>query len=302
MEIDIIFALRKIKMKNIKLMSFVAILGLGSIIATSCGDVEEVTPKPTIEFIGGSEYVSSDISLAGGSNFTVGLNISHTLKLQKLEITVSYDGEPEVLDPNCTLCDTLLGDNDLRVDFKGTTRAAKGTEAWNFTATDKDGNSTTKTITITNLGSGGSALIEFTQDNNGDPFRVWNFAGARQGAYQLGVGNLSSSEPNKYKDIQDSVSSTEIGNKEWPARWTSRNGTMFKKSTSYNWSSVNNSSELEAAWNALGTAESVVEVTDGDVYIVNIKNAGTYALVEITDVKDTGASDNNDYVQFRYKK
>ncbi|MBT8326503.1 MAG: hypothetical protein KJP21_02190 [Bacteroidia bacterium] len=285
-------------MKKIKLLSLAVVLGLGSIFITSCGDTEDVAPKPVLEFIGGSGYVSDDITLAANTDFVVGINASHTEKMKSIKISVSYDGGAEVTPVGCSLCDSTLNDAELRVDFKGTTEPTAGTEVWNFTIADKDGNSTTKSITITNIGDGGATLIEYLLDNNQETFKVWNFAGAKEGAYQLGCCNLKSSDPNSDKDIQDSTAGSEIAN--WPARWTSRNGTQFKKATTYNWANVTNEAELEAAWNGSGTAETAVEVADGDVYIANIKNAGTYALIEITDVVET-MSDNNDYVQFRYK-
>ena len=285
-------------MKKIKLLSLAVIVGLGSFLITSCGTTDDVAPKPVLEFIGGAGYVSSDISLAANTDFTVGINASHTEKLKSIKISVSYDGGAEVTPVNCTLCDSTLDSKELRVDFTGTTEPTAGTEEWKFTIADKDGNSTTKTITIENIGAGGAALIEYVQDNNNEPFKVWNFQGALEGAYQLGCCNLKSSDPNSDKDIQDSTATSEIAN--WPARWTSRNGTTFKKSTTFNWTNVTNEAELAAAWDGSGTAATFVEVADGDVYIANIKGSGVYALIEITDVVET-ASDNNDYVQFRYK-
>ena len=285
-------------MKKIKLLSLAVVLGLGSIFITSRGDTETVAPKPTLEFIGGSGYVSGDISLAASTDFLVGINASHSEKMKTVKISVSYDGGAEVTPVGCSLCDSTIDTKALRVDFKGTTEPTAGIEVWNFTISDKDGNSTTKTITITNIGNGGADLIEYVQDNNSQPFKVWNFKGAKEGAYQLGCCNLKSSDPNSDKDIHDSTATSEIAN--WPSRWTSRNGTQFKKATTYNWANVTNEAELEAAWNGSGAAAGFVDVTDGDVYILNIKNSGTYALVEITDVVET-AADNNDYVQFRYK-
>jgi hypothetical protein len=287
-------------MKNIKLLSLAAVLGLGSFFLTNCGTGEEVAPKPTLEFIGGSSYVSGDISLAGSSGFTVGLNASHTAKMVSLKITVSYDGEPEVIDPNCTLCDTVIDTRDLRVDFTGKTRAAAGTEVWNFTLADKDGNSTTKSITITNLGTGGASLIEYTQDNGGQPLRVWNFIGPNAGAYDLKIGgNLFSADANSDKDIQDSMNLND--KTAWAARWTSRNGTTFKKVTGYSWGAVTNSSQLQAAWDDSGAEFSTFTVVKGASYMAKLRGTSTLVFIEITDVVTT-ASNNLDYAQFRYKK
>lgn len=287
-------------MKNIKLLSLAAVMGLGSFFLTNCGTGEDVAPKPTLEFIGGSEYVSGDISLPGSSEFSVGLNATHTAKMVSLKITVSYDGEPEVIDPNCALCDTVIDTRDLRVDFTGKTRAAAGTEVWNFTVADKDGNATTESITITNLGTGGASLIEFTQDNGGNPLRVWNFIGSNAGAYDLAIGgNLFSADRDSDKDIQDSMNLGDGTN--WAARWTSRNGTTFKAVTGYSWSAVTNSSQLQAAWDDSGAEFSTFTVVDGASYMAKLRGGSTLVFIEITDVMKT-TNNNLDYVQFRYKK
>jgi hypothetical protein len=286
-------------MKNIKLLSLLSLLAIATIFVSSCGPTEEVAPKPVLEFLGGSEYVSGDISLSAETDFTVGIIGTHVSKMTGINITVSYDGGAELTPANCTLCDSTIDTKDLNVNFYGKTGTTAGSEVWSFTLTDKDGESTTKTITITNLGAPGATLQEFTQDNQNNPFRVWNFHGTKAGAYQLGVGSISSNEPNSLKDIQDSTTTGEIST--WPGRWTSRNGSMFKKTTTHTWTNMNNVTELEAAWNSLGDADAVINPAEDDVYIVNIKNAGTFALVEITGVVET-SGDNNDYVQFIYKK
>ena len=96
--------------------------------------------------------------------------------------------------------------------YNGTTADAAGTEVYTFSVADKDGNSTTKTITIANIGDGGSDLITLTADNDGNPFRLYNFRGAEKGAYQIGGGPLSSSDLNSEKDIQDSTALGELPN------------------------------------------------------------------------------------------
>ncbi len=284
-------------MKNIKLFSLLAVVGLGSIFVTSCGPVEEVDPSPVLEFIGDGEYVSSDISLSAQQEFKVGISASHVSKMVGLNITVSYDGGDELVPANCSLCDSTIDTKDLRVDFTGTTGVNAGSEKWSFTITDKDGNATTKSITITNLGDPGASLIEFT-DDAGTPFRVYNFQGTKLGAYQIGAGPLSSGDPNSFKDIQDSTSNNDLPN--WPARWTSRNGSTFKSTTTHTWANMSNETALNAAWDELGAAESVINPAKGETYLINIKNSGKIALIEITDVVET-PSDNNDYIQFIYK-
>ena len=294
------FAVNKNKMKRIKLLSLLTLLATGSIFLTNCGPGENVDPKPILEFIGGTEYVASDISLPGNTDFKVGINASHTTKIQTLQITVAYDGGVEAIPTNCGLCDSLIDASSLLVDFEGTTRATEGIEKWTFIVSDGDGNTTSKSITITNLGTGGASLIEITQDNSGDPLRVYNFAGPNSGAYDLQLGgNLLSGDDDADKDIQDSVENSEITN--WPARWTSRNATVFKNVSGYSWGTVTNTSQLQAAWDASGAEGSVIDMVEGNAYMAKLRGGSELVFIEVTKVEKT-SSDNKDYVQFRYKK
>lgn len=287
-------------MKKTKFISLVALLSFGSFFLTNCGTGEGVDPKPVLEFIGGSEYVSGDISLPGSTEFRVGINASHTTRIDNMQITVSYDGGVESIPTDCSLCDTVIDASSFRVDYVGTTRATEGTEVWSFIVSDKDGNTTKKSITITNIGSGGETLIEISQDNSGDPLRVWNFKGPNSGAYDLVVGgNLLSSDDDGSKDIQDSTTNSETTN--WPARWTSRNATVFKQVTGYAWGTVTNTGQLQAAWDASGAETKTITMVDGNYYIAKIRGTEDLVFIEVTDVNST-SSDNLDYVQFRYKK
>ena len=285
-------------MKNIKLLSLLATMIIVPMFLSNCGDTETTTPAPVLEFIGGGTYVDSDIDLPVSTYFTVGLNASHTDKIESLKITVSINGGAELEPSGCTLCDTSFGDKTFRVDFNGKTGNSVGTEKWSFTIADKDGNSTTKSITITVIAAG-DALYEFEFDNSSppQPHRVWNFIGPNAGAYQIGQGPLTSSDPNSDKDIQDSVSIADGST--WPGRWGTRNGSTFKKVTGYNWATMTNTAQLASAWTDGGTAVSSLKPAKGDFIIIKLPT-GLYAFIEITDVVST-ASNNLDYVQFRYK-
>lgn len=285
-------------MKKFKFLTLIATVAVLPMLLTNCSPGETVELGPTLNFLGGSEYVDEDVSLPTGTDFTVGLVASHTSDIESLMITVSINGGTELTPAGCTLCDTTFGSKDFTVEFNGTTGNSTGTEVWSFTAADANGNATTKKITITVIDAG-EELYEFEVDNGNppQPHRVYNFIGPNKGAYQIGAGPLASADPNEWKDIQDSVSSSDGAN--WPGRWTSRNGSTFKKVTSYNWTTMVNTAQLEDAWTNSGTAMSVISPKKGDFYAISLPS-GKYAFIEITDVVTTG-SDNLDYVQFRYK-
>ncbi|MFY0643668.1 MAG: hypothetical protein JXR19_04310 [Bacteroidia bacterium] len=286
-------------MKNLKSLALIVTMAAVPVFLSNCGDTETVDPSPVLEFIGGGDYISGDVSLPTGTDFEVGINASHESNIESLKITVSYDGGAALTPAGCTLCDTAFSAKTLRVDFVGTTGNSVGEEKWSFTIADKDGNSTTKTITIDVLASGDDLFVfEMDNSNPPQPHRVWNFIGPNKGAHQMGAGSVGSSDPNAWKDIQDSITIAEGSN--WPGRWGSRNGATYKKITGYSWVNMANTAQLEQAWNdAAGSGTATITPAKDEFYAIKLTN-GKYAFIEITDVVST-PSDNLDYIQFRYK-
>lgn len=280
-------------MKNIKFLSMVGMLAFGSLLLTNCGTGDEPDPSPVLNFLGG-DYISTNTNLAANTDFTIAVTANHTKNLKSLKVIQSLDGQTDI-----ELVDSAYNDKSIaEFVFNGTTAASAGTEIYTFIVADKDGNSTSKAITITNIGDPGNDLETFEKDNNGETFKVYNFQGPAAGAYEMAAGPLSSGDANSRKDIQDSTANVETN--DWPARWTSRNGSTFKKVSSSAWSTITNDAEIAASWEAAGSEQSVLTAVKGDFYIIHAKSSNKYGLIEITDVVST-PSDNLDYVEFRYK-
>ena len=163
--------------------------------------------------------------------------------------------------------------------FNGTTAATAGTEIYTFVVADKDGISTSKAITITNIGDPGNNLDIFETDNDNNTFKVYNFQGPSPGAYEVAAGPLTSSDANSRKDIQDSTQNVEAN--DWPGRWASRNGSTFKKVGSSAWSTISNDAEINASWNDAGAEQSVINPANGDLYLIHAKSSNKYGLIEI---------------------
>jgi len=282
-------------MKNIKLLSLFALLAVGALFFTSCGGTEETPdPKPVLNFLAGETYLSEDATLSANTDFQIAITASHVKNITSFQIIQSVDGSTDV---------DLLDSSDIKTEliseyiFSGTTGAAAGTEIYTFVVADKDGNSTTKAITITNIGDPGKDLLRFEVDNDDSTFKVWNFLGPNAGAFGITVGaNLFAAGDDAEKDIQDGTLSGET----WAAKWTSRNGTTFKKVTGDDWNTVENDATIEAAWAAGGTAQTEVTVAEGDTYLLNLAGADNYAIVLITGVNTTVPK--SEYVQFVYKR
>lgn len=284
-------------MKNIKFLSLFALLAVGALFFSSCGDNGTDTPDPTpvLNFLAGEDYLSADVELSANTPFQIAITANHTDNITSFKIIQSLDGATDV---------DVLDSSDIKTKliseyiYTGVTGATAGSEIYTFIVSDKDGNSTTKAITITNLGDPGKDLLRFETDNNDNPFKVWNFKGPEAGAYSITGGlNLRSGDNNLEKDIQDSVLSSETV---WPARWGSRNGTTFKRLSGGDWNTVDNDITIKAAWDGAGAAQSAVLVAEGDVFVMNLEGKENYAIVLITAVDKSVA--RSEFVQFVYKK
>ncbi len=283
-------------MKNIKLLSLLALLGVGALLFSSCGGEETPDPKPVLNFIGGVDFISSDVDLTANTEFKMGITASHVNNITSFRIIQSLDGSIDQDVSDTSEYNTKVISEYV---YMGTTGGTAGTEIYTFTVADKDGNSKSKSITIRNLGDPGKNLETLKEDNDGNSFRVWNFRGENQGAFGITVGTpLFKSAPNSEKDIQDSISAADAN---WPARWTSRNGTTYKKLSADAWTTVTNDATIAAAWEFGGVAQTSVVLAEGDVYILNLAGSDIYSLVRIADVVST-PSDNFDYVQFEFKR
>jgi hypothetical protein len=286
-------------MKKLKFLAFLMIAAFGAAMISSCGDGDDdLEPVgPTLNFLGGMEYVSSDAELTADSEFSVGIRGTHSENIEKFTVTLAINGTSAG-----TLFDSSFKSRDFDYVFVRTTGPDAQTERYSFTLTDRNGVETTRSITITNTGSGGAELSLFPE--TGDPFKVSNVKGPNLGAFDLVAnGPQAAGDPNDGKDIQDSTGASDLsgGRYDWPARWTSRNGTMFKTAAT-SFDAITNEANLASAWANGGTETNVLQnIQEGDVYIAKLRGGDTYVAINIVEVFKS-ASDNSDYISFEYKK
>ena len=118
------------------------------IISFSCKK-DEMIP-PTIDFLTGPGYTSTDSHIALDTDFKIGVTAKRTEDKDDLKtfvVTVSFDGEAATTIDNVTIPAAQAG--EFTKDYDLTTRNAAGTEKYSFTVTNRDGLITTRTITIT---------------------------------------------------------------------------------------------------------------------------------------------------------
>jgi len=280
------------KLKQILNLSILAVSSV--FVLNSCGDGTD-NPAPIIDLIAESGSITGDVTMDGDKAFTLVFNVSDDSKVKSVEVSSSVDGR------SSAQFDTTVGAKTIKIKLSKKSLARIASEVWTISATDDDGNTSTKAITITtNTSASGTPLTEFTKDNNNLPFKVWNFHGPNAGAFDLMEGiPQTKSDPNADKDIHDSTGTSEIA--QWPGRWVSKNATMFKKVTSYTFANIINTGMLDAAWASSGAETKFMMVNTGDLYIAKLRGTNTKVLVSIVEVKKT-SGDNLDYIQFNFKK
>lgn len=136
-------------MKNLKKISLLAFVIIGGVLLNGCSPDEDVTPKADISFKAAAGYTSSDGIISGGTEFKIGIQATHTVKMKRMEITVSYDGGADQAPANClTICDTTFSSKDFSADFIYAARDKDGTEKWTFTFIDDDNNTHSASLTF----------------------------------------------------------------------------------------------------------------------------------------------------------
>ena len=282
-------------MKNARFKLFIGLVAATALTFSACTDDTVETSKPKLNFLAGDDYVSADGDILAGSEFTVGLNASHDKKIEKLEVTVSYDGNPATAPLNCTLCDTTINETSFTIDFTNMVSDKPGTETWNFTVIDVDGNSTTKSITFNRtavpkavrtisvtLGNQNSATLGSSLNLN--DMSVNLLADARANSANIDliyvvdgngasfIGAPSSDDINAQLKVDD---------------WTTRNATMLR-ATNFSvadFSGMSDSKELLAEVTSSAATANILEVSGGYVFFVKpVSTGGRYCLIKVNSI------------------
>lgn len=116
-------------------------------LAYSCEKDKRV--PPALELKSGSGYVYTDTTLGLQDTFKVSVKATKTEdELNTFNVSYAYDGaSTTTTSQNITLSKSQY--NGYENDFSLVTRNQAGKEKWVFTVTDRDGNVTNKSVTIT---------------------------------------------------------------------------------------------------------------------------------------------------------
>lgn len=135
-------------MKPLRII-FPALILLLLCTASSCKKQVDPHVPPDLSFSTGAGYTSTDVTLNQGDSILVGVAVHKTEDdLRTFNISYAYDGNANSTTYyNYVL--TVAEYESFGHDHIIHTRNQSGTEKWIFTVTDRDGNVTQKSITLT---------------------------------------------------------------------------------------------------------------------------------------------------------
>lgn len=138
-----------------KISKFFSMLALAAVaVLSSCTKDDDVKPAPSLDFVAGTGYTTGDVTLAPGSTLKVKWVANKGDKdMDKFQVTINnaflVDYAPDGAGSNPF---TLKGSNQNTYQGEISTVVSSNVgnvETYTFTVTDKNGNSTSKSIKVT---------------------------------------------------------------------------------------------------------------------------------------------------------
>jgi hypothetical protein len=247
---------------------------------------------PTINFLGGAGYTSTDKTISVGSDVKIGITAqSGSAKLSGLKITATHNNIPQELLDTTFSSDTFTRDYIITIDNLGDTRLT-------FTISDKDGGSAEASLVITAVG----AISTYTQkilgsyDNStyGSSFAsadgtVYKIKDARDNStkvdwlYFYGVTNQAT-----LAAPDDADAATIFDGTNGLQTWAKLNATRFRIVTEGAvWDNISTAADIETyATNTTLTKANMLEV--GDIVAFRTE-AGKLGLIKVTEIVSGGA-------------
>lgn len=172
-------------------------------------------------------------------------------------------------------------------------------ETYTFIVTDSDGESASKSLTVS--GISGIASTPFGPENVGSFFHA---GGSLEGAYNLlGVNAVAASGNEADKDMKN----IDIAGGNFTGSWTTGtgNGSQFVKSNTFDYAN-GNVEDAMAVFAAGSATTTVLNPSLNDIFIVKLRGgAEDFALLQVTDrdVSDNTCNCNDlGKITFKFKK
>jgi len=281
---------------------FLIALASGLAMLNSCSDDENPTPvdeTPTINFVGGAGYISSNATLKVNEAFKVGINAfsnaTSGAKLVKFTITRIYNNIPATQD-------TTINTDQLNIEVHATANSQVGSETWYFKVTDKNNKTkeisftiTTEAVTTYGPINEFSMKILGAQDNaTGSSFAsidgtVYTMVDAKTNAskidwlYFYGATNFAT-----IASPEDTDAKSVFNNATWGLQtWSVRNNTLFKKVDGpIDWNGIVNDSLIQ-----IETASGVTNTKINQLVMNNVLSfitaSGKKGMIKVMAIDGT---------------
>lgn len=291
-------------MKKTSLIAVVLLVMAGISFFTSCTKEEEDL-SPTIKFVTGAGYISSDATLKAGEAFTVNIsataNSTSGAKLVNLKV-VRTIGSNDV-----TVADEAIDLSSFTSELSANAAFIAGTEKWTFTVTDANGEKAEISLNITT--TAGAAINTFNQKILGSYYNntYGSFFGSADGTvykmveafnnqakvdwcYYYGVSDGATiAAPNDPTAMNDIFTNATYG----LSKWTTRNATTFSLVTeSILWDNIVDDAMI-LAYASSTTNTSIKQLSVGSVLAFKTAS-GKLGLIRVTDIA-TGSTGSITY-------
>lgn len=305
-------------MRKINLFAILILVsGIGFLASCSKDSTTDVTP--TINFIGGAGYTSTDVTLDAGELFRVGVNAAANAtsgkNLVKFKVVRTFDNTPT------TELDTTINTDNFSWNSYFSANTGVGSETWTFTVTDKDGQTNELSLKITTVATAGqinsyTAVLLGGQEN---PSRGSFYSTFNDSVMIQGIANVNQSKIDMiyYYGTTNKASIVAPASTQLSAvpqfsyilsgasKWLVTNQTKFKAVTGIDWALVTNDALITANAVAL-TDMNVNQLVAGN--IIAFETATTSAnpskkgLFKVVSVTGTAAADRAITIEVKIQK
>jgi hypothetical protein len=273
-----------------------AMLAVGSMaFLSSCGDDEEAKPAPTIT-LGGTN--SADATVTAGSFISTDVAITNNngSNIMSYTVSVSYDGGvAQTIDS-----ETDINEAAFATNFNHQVRTTSGTEVYTFSATNKDGQTSSKKITITVTGN---APTEYTakimgasQNTSAGSFfstsngTVYSSGDASTNSNKVDFAYFNLISTGGLDSLDATIASPGHSSTQtvYPsvATWGTKNFTEFKTGTGSDYSGATNANLATAFAAAGSTMPYAAHLGAGDVVLFKTA-AGKHGVFKVNSVNTT---------------
>jgi hypothetical protein len=291
-------------MKNL-IFLFLSIMIAGMSFMTSCSSDDTTEPQnvqPTINFIGGTGYISSNATVPAGSTIKMGVNAfanaTSGAKLVRLLITRVFNNFPYIV------LDSVINVSSFSLSVNSEARSEIGQETWFFRITDKDNQAKEINLTITTESTAGPIntfsmkILGSYASATGSSFAsidgtVYTLANAKANAAKIDwlyYFGASAANHATIASPNDSTAATVFN--EAPnnlASWSVRNNTLFKKVTeSIDWNSITDD-QIIVAQTASGVTNTYINQLAVNDMLAFITASGKKGMIKVESISGTTA-------------